>query len=122
MAACGESLEWGSIIRDVNRLEEIELEEHGTPLLLPSEVRERAGKTFQAAGVALPHDPAGELTERRAPNQIPGAKPLQAGSKPPSVSELRLRGVEDGLGPTRASTLADRGEGRAARLYTVVVL
>jgi hypothetical protein len=54
LAERGETFEWASIIRDLDRLEEIELEKHGTRLLLRSEARGVAGKVFQAAGVALP--------------------------------------------------------------------
>lgn len=50
LAERGEHLEWASIIRYLDRLEEIALEKHGTRLLLRSEARGVAGKVFQAAG------------------------------------------------------------------------
>lgn len=54
LAQRAESLEWASIVRDLDRLEEIEIEKQGTRFLLRNEAPGIAGKVFQAAGVALP--------------------------------------------------------------------
>lgn len=54
LAARGETFEWASIVRDLDRVEEIEVEQHGTRFLLRTDTPGSAGKVFQAAGVALP--------------------------------------------------------------------
>jgi transposase len=52
--AKGYQLEWADVIRDLNRLQEVEIEQDGKRLLLRSEATGTCGKVFQAAGVALP--------------------------------------------------------------------
>ena len=47
-------LEWADIIRDLDALEEIELEQDGKRFLLRSTTKGTCGKVFRAAGVALP--------------------------------------------------------------------
>lgn len=54
LAAQAESFEWSTIVRDLDRLEEIEIEQHGTRFLLRTEAPGVAGKVFRAARVALP--------------------------------------------------------------------
>lgn len=54
LEANGHHLEWASIIRDLKRLEEVELEQDGKRFLLRTQARGTCGKVFQAAGVALP--------------------------------------------------------------------
>jgi hypothetical protein len=54
LAERGESFEWMSIIRDLDRVEEVEIAKDGTRFLLRTEAPGAAGKVFQAAGVALP--------------------------------------------------------------------
>ena len=54
LEAKGWCLEWDDVIRDVNRLEEIELESNGKRFVLRNAVQGCCGKVFQAAGVALP--------------------------------------------------------------------
>jgi transposase len=54
LAERGESFEWMSIIRDLDRVEEIEIAKYGNRFLLRTEAPGAAGKVFQAAGVALP--------------------------------------------------------------------
>ena len=46
--------EWGDIRRDLDRLQEIELEQDGKRFLLRTPTTGVAGKLFQAVGVALP--------------------------------------------------------------------
>jgi hypothetical protein len=48
------AVEWADIIRDLDRLEEVELEKDGKRLLLRTEAPGVTGKVFQAVGVALP--------------------------------------------------------------------
>lgn len=50
----GYQLEWADVIRDLNRLEEIEIEQEGKRFLLRANATGSCGKVFQAAGVALP--------------------------------------------------------------------
>lgn len=54
LAARAANLEWSSILRDLDRLEQVEIEKQGTRFLLRTEAQGVAGKVFQAAGVALP--------------------------------------------------------------------
>lgn len=55
LAARGHSdLEWAQILRDLDRVEEIEIDKAGSRFLLRTETPATAGKVFQAAGVALP--------------------------------------------------------------------
>jgi hypothetical protein len=50
----GDKLEWADVVRDLNRLQEVEIEQEGKRFLLRSEAVGTCGKVFQAAGVALP--------------------------------------------------------------------
>jgi transposase len=54
LAARGEGAEWRSIVHDLDRLEEVEIEKHQTRFLLRTQATGITGKVFQAAGVALP--------------------------------------------------------------------
>jgi Transposase DDE domain len=47
-------VEWAEIVRDLDRVEEVEVEKDGKRLLLRTEAVGVAGKVFQATGVALP--------------------------------------------------------------------
>lgn len=47
-------LEWAQILRDLDRVQEIEIDKAGTRFLLRTETAGTAAKVFQAAGVALP--------------------------------------------------------------------
>lgn len=53
-AANGLRPEWGDVVRDLERLQEIEVEQDGKRFLLRTPTTGCAGKLFQAAGVALP--------------------------------------------------------------------
>lgn len=50
----GWSLEWADVIRDLDRLQEIEIRLDGKGYLLRTETKGTTAKVFQAAGVALP--------------------------------------------------------------------
>jgi hypothetical protein len=54
LEAKGEHLEWADIVRDLDRLEEVEVEQDGKRLLLRTEAKGVCGKVFQAVGVSLP--------------------------------------------------------------------
>jgi hypothetical protein len=50
----GFKLEWADIIRDLDRLQEVEIEQDKKRFLLRTQVQGSCGKVFQAVGVALP--------------------------------------------------------------------
>ena len=50
----GWAFEWADVIRDLDGLEEIELEKQGKRFVLRTEAQGVTGKVCQAAGVALP--------------------------------------------------------------------
>jgi hypothetical protein len=50
----GDVLEWADIVRDLNGLEEIQVDQDHKRFLLRSQMTGVCGKVFQAAGVALP--------------------------------------------------------------------
>jgi hypothetical protein len=55
LAARGDGdMAWADVVRDLDRVEEVELEKDGKRLLLRTEAVGVAGRVFQAAGVALP--------------------------------------------------------------------
>ncbi|MGD2124860.1 MAG: transposase [Desulfobacteraceae bacterium] len=54
LEAKGYLLEWADILRDLDRLQEVEIEQEGKRFLLRTQTRGTCGKVFQAAGVALP--------------------------------------------------------------------
>ena len=54
LEARGHDLEWAEVIRDVEELQVVEVEQDGKRFLLRSETKGTCGKAFQAAGVALP--------------------------------------------------------------------
>ena len=74
----GIAAEWGDIRRDLDRLQEIELEQDGKRFLLRTPTTGVAGKLFQAVGVALPPNFSGTPPCRprsQQPNPAP-APPL----------------------------------------------
>ena len=50
----GWSLEWADIIRDLDRLQEVEMGIEGKSYVVRTETKGTVGKVFQACGVALP--------------------------------------------------------------------
>lgn len=54
LAEHGWKLEWADVIRDLDRLQEVELELDGKGYVLRTEAKGGVGKVFQATGVALP--------------------------------------------------------------------
>lgn len=50
----GHALEWANIIRDLEALHEVEVEDSGTTYLLRTELKGVCGKVLQAAGVPIP--------------------------------------------------------------------
>jgi transposase len=54
LAQKGYELEWADVIRDLNRLQEIEIEQGDKRFLLRTDAQGTCGKVFQAAGVAMP--------------------------------------------------------------------
>ncbi len=56
LAAHGLKFEWADVLRDLDRLQEIELDQDGKRFCLRTPVTGVAGRLFQAVGVALPHN------------------------------------------------------------------
>ena len=54
LEAAGYKLEWADILRDLENLQNAEVEQDGKRFLLRSEFQGTCGKVFQAVGVALP--------------------------------------------------------------------
>ena len=52
--AVGFGPEWGDVLRDLDRLQEVELAKDGKRLILRTPVTGTAGRLFQAARIALP--------------------------------------------------------------------
>jgi len=54
LKAKGRSFEWADVIRDLERVEQVQVEHEGKRFLLRSQLTGSAGRVFQAAGVAVP--------------------------------------------------------------------
>ena len=54
LAAAGLVPEWAEVLRDLDRLQEVEVEQDGKRFILRTPVTGCAGKLFQTLGVALP--------------------------------------------------------------------
>lgn len=54
LGAKGLKLEWADIVRDLDRLQEMEIQQDGKRFVLRSQTQGTCGKVFQAVGVALP--------------------------------------------------------------------
>jgi transposase len=54
LKAKGRNFEWADIVRDLERVQQVEVEHQGKRFLLRSQLTGTAGKVFQAAGVAVP--------------------------------------------------------------------
>jgi Transposase DDE domain len=54
LQAKGRKLEWADVIRDLERVQQVEVEQQGKRFWLRSELSGSAGRVFQAAGVAVP--------------------------------------------------------------------
>jgi transposase len=54
LKAKGKTFEWADVIRDLERVQQVEVEHQGKRFLLRSQLTGTAGRVFQAAGVAVP--------------------------------------------------------------------
>jgi hypothetical protein len=54
LKAKGKAYEWADILRDLERVQQVEVEHQGKRFLLRSQLTGTAGRLFQAAGVAVP--------------------------------------------------------------------
>jgi transposase len=54
LRAKGRTFEWADVIRDLEHMQQVEVEHQGHRFLLRSELPGTAGRVFQAAGVAVP--------------------------------------------------------------------
>ncbi len=66
LEAKGHEVEWADVLRDLEQLEDVEVEHDGKRFLLRTEAQGSCGKVFQAAGVALPPT-VRQLTSEREP-------------------------------------------------------
>jgi Transposase DDE domain len=74
LEARGDDVEWADVIRDVDQLQVVEVEQDGKRFLLRSETKGTCGKAFQAAGVALPPT-VRQITPAESSNLSHGATP-----------------------------------------------
>jgi Transposase DDE domain len=77
LAGRGLEFEWADVISDLDRLQEVEVEQDGKRFLLRSEAPGCCGAVFQAAGVALPP------TVRQVSPEVPGPDAAH-GATPPA--------------------------------------
>jgi transposase len=54
LKAKGRAFEWADVLRDLERIQQVEVEHQGKRFLLRSQLTGTAGRVFQAAGVAVP--------------------------------------------------------------------
>lgn len=54
LKAKGRTFEWADVVRDLERVQQVEVEHQGRRFLLRSQLPGTAGRVFQAAGVAVP--------------------------------------------------------------------
>ena len=54
LGAAGHSFEWAELLRDLDRLQEVEVDQDGKRFILRTPVTGCAGKLFQTLGIALP--------------------------------------------------------------------
>jgi transposase len=54
LRAKGRTFEWADVIRDLEQVQQVEVEHQGHRFLLRSQMMGTAGRVFQAAGVAVP--------------------------------------------------------------------
>ena len=76
-----EQLEWADVIRDLDALEEVEVEQDGKRFLLRTEVRGTCGKVFGAVGVALPPTVRQMPKPRTSPDLFEGAREGECSAK-----------------------------------------
>jgi hypothetical protein len=105
LTAEGHECEWDDVIRDLDRLQVVEVEQDGKRFLLRSELRGTCGAAFRATGAAEP--PMMQQTESHptAPERDPGATPRMQRCNCLRYNRLRPYAVEDqlekgGPGPT----------------------
>jgi len=75
LEARGEDVEWADVIRDVDELQVVEVEQDRKRFLLRSEAKGTCGKAFQAAGVALPPTVRQVASPEESGGQNPSATP-----------------------------------------------
>jgi hypothetical protein len=71
----GHDLEWADVIRDLDRLQMVEVEQDGKRFLLRSETQGSCGQVFQAVGVALPPTVQQAPVPTVGQDAAPGATP-----------------------------------------------
>jgi transposase len=71
----GHELEWADVIQDLDRLQQVEVEQDGKRFLLRSEAQGTCGKVFQTVGVALPPTVQQVTPTTPGDGPAPGATP-----------------------------------------------
>jgi hypothetical protein len=71
----GHEFEWADVIQDLDRLQQVEVEQDGKRFLLRSEVQGTCGKVFQTVGVALPPTVQQVTPTTPGDGPAPGATP-----------------------------------------------
>jgi hypothetical protein len=85
LAAAGVSAEWADIVRDLDRVEQITVDQHAKRFVLRPQAPGCAGSVFQAVGVALPP------LVRQPPDAIP--PPASSTAKSPARRARTRRGA-----------------------------
>src|SRR4051794_21862968 len=71
LAAANMNAEWGDVVRDLDRVEQVTVEQGGKRFVLRPQAPGCAGGVFKAVGVALPHWSSNCRTLRRRPGRHP---------------------------------------------------
>lgn len=74
LAAAGLKPEWAEVVRDLDRLQEVEVEQDGKRFVLRTPVVGCAGKLFRTLGIALP--PNIRAATAQAPDTVPDSSHL----------------------------------------------
>jgi transposase len=69
----GHDFEWADVIRDLNRLQRVEVEQEGRRFFLRSELQGTCGAVLRAVGVAAPPTVQQATPDSAVPEQEPGA-------------------------------------------------
>ena len=123
LAAAGVKPEWGRLVMDLDRLQEIAMEQDGKHFIVRTPVTGDVGRVFQAVGLAVPR------TMREAEAADPAAvivpRPGRCGANDnvPMHKQLKTKGfvfeiVEEGPGASVGQPTATTGRPRVAEAGT----
>jgi hypothetical protein len=123
LAAAGLDFEWAELLRDLDRLQEVEVEQDGKRFILRTPTTGTAGKLFQTLRIALPpnlRDAASQPDDPRPEPALPMPpvcpSPVPEARRGPRRRNPRPRHTEDGspsaLGATPEWRTGAEFEGR----------